>query len=554
MKQRWNISLLSIVALTLLGCGAVDTEEGNKNPSSILPIGTVDGTDTTSTVEELDGTESNATVFMVGTVTYDKVGINRNYVGLDHESIKKKPVRQVVVKAIGSSGEVISSTTTDDQGTYRLERLPQNREMKIRIYAQMKKAGNRGWDVRVQDNTNANSVYVLEGKLVSTGEHNSRRSIHASLGWNDSFERYTSSRNAAPFAILDSVYTAMNKVIEADARATFPKLLVNWSVNNIAAGNGSEAGLADGQIVTSHFDGENNLYILGDANSDTDEFDNHIIIHEWGHYFESKFSRADSIGGGHGEGERLDIRVAFGEGWGNAFSAIATNDTIYYDTMGQGQNEGWSMDIEGESKKEPGWFSEASVQRIIYDLYDSYDDDQDQLSLGFKPLYDVLVGAQKNTEAFTSLFTFIKALKDENSPEGGKIDNILASENIASINNIYGNDFYPLYTDMRVGESKNICTSTEYGRGNKLGTHRYIRFAVNRSDRYKISVIQNNGSRSDPDFMLYKTSVFEKVGISDGTAPKKAEESYTLQSGEYLLDISDYNDRTEPCFDVTVNN
>ena len=28
---------------------------------------------------------------------------------------------------------------------------------------------------------------------------------------------------------------------------------------------------------------------------DADEFDDHIIVHEWGHYFEDNFSRSDSV-------------------------------------------------------------------------------------------------------------------------------------------------------------------------------------------------------------------------------------------------------------------
>jgi len=543
------------MTLTLVGCGSVDTgEDSDTSTTSVSQVSNMDSTESDSVVETLDSIESDATVFIIGTITYDKIGVNRNYVGLDHDHIEEKPARQVLVKAIDSNGEVIASTTTDDLGAYRLDNLPKNKQIKIRAYAQIKKVGTGGWDVKVQDNTNADALYVLEGSLVSTGEYNSRRSLHAALGWNSTYERYTAPRNAAPFAILDSFYMAMRKVIASDSTATFPPLLANWSVNNIAAGNGSEAGLADGQIITSHFDGENKLYILGDANSDTDEFDNHIIIHEWAHYFESKFSRADSIGGAHGSGERLDIRVAFGEGWGNAWSAIATDDPIYYDTLGVGQSEGWAMNIEGEPKNEPGWYSEASIQRILYDLYDQHDDDLDHLSLGFKPLYNVLVGAQKNTKAFTSIFPFITALKDENSQDSAKIDNILASENIGSIDDIYGNEFHPLYTDMLVGEQKNVCTSTEYGRGNKLDNHKYLRFSIPETGRYNVSVIQNNGTRSDPDFMLYRTAPFEQVGISDGTNFQRAEEQYTLQAGEYLLDISDYNDLTRPCFDVWVNN
>ncbi len=96
-------------------------------------------------------------------------------------------------------------------------------------------------------------------------------------------------------------------------------------INNVpTAGDESS-----GQIITSNYDGERNLWILGDENGDTDEFDDHIIIHEWAHYFEDQFSRADNIGGSHSLGDALDIRVAFGEGWGNAFSGIATDIHIF---------------------------------------------------------------------------------------------------------------------------------------------------------------------------------------------------------------------------------
>jgi hypothetical protein len=36
-----------------------------------------------------------------------------------------------------------------------------------------------------------------------------------------------------------------------------------------------------------------------DQMSHTDEYDDHVIIHEWGYCFEDKFSRSDSIGGNH---------------------------------------------------------------------------------------------------------------------------------------------------------------------------------------------------------------------------------------------------------------
>src|SRR5690606_4113615 len=69
------------------------------------------------------------------------------------------------------------------------------------------------------------------------------------------------------------------------------------------------------------------IYVLGSmqiasggAVGDTDEFDQHVIAHEFGHYVEDWFARSDSIGGSHGYPDKLDLRVSFGEGWGNAFA------------------------------------------------------------------------------------------------------------------------------------------------------------------------------------------------------------------------------------------
>jgi len=77
------------------------------------------------------------------------------------------------------------------------------------------------------------------------------------------------------------------------------------------------------------------IRILGDENNDTDEYDAHVVVHEFGHYFENSLSRADSIGGPHTQSDRLDARIAFGEGWGNALSGMILDDPVYRDSSGR---------------------------------------------------------------------------------------------------------------------------------------------------------------------------------------------------------------------------
>jgi hypothetical protein len=122
-----------------------------------------------------------------------------------------------------------------------------------------------------------------------------------------------------------------------------------------------------GEIKTSHYS-DNQLYILGKENVDTDEYDDHVVAHEWGHYFESRFSRSDSLGDDHSIGDKLDPRVAFGEGLGNAISGMVTDDIHYVDTNGNLQGVvGVYMDLSSSSGDtvSVGWFSEDSVQYIL---------------------------------------------------------------------------------------------------------------------------------------------------------------------------------------------
>jgi len=477
-----------------------------------------------------------------GQITYDRVPSAISYGGLarlDYEHIKKMSSKNILIKAIDTNGKTIAQTTTDKNGKYSLY-VPINSEVKIRAYARMYKKDF--WDVSVVDNTNGKSLYVMEGDYHNVGNKHNIINLNASSGW--SGDDYHAPRVAAPFAILDSIYQAMERVREADSSAKFPQLTVNWSVNNIAAAGDVDSG----QIITSNYDGERQLWILGDANSDTDEYDDHIIIHEWGHYFEDQFSRADSIGGSHSPGEALDIRVAFGEGWGNAWSGIATDNPIYFDTSGYRQSSGWYMDLENGEQENPGWYSEGSVQRILYDLYDKTNEPHDKTSLGFKPMYKVLVGKEKNTPAFTSIFSFIDALKRENPSQKRNIDKTVAYEKISKISDAYGSHrtnsansstAVPIYKNLTLGESVTACTQNNYGVYNKLGNRTFIKVKIDRDGTYQFSANSDNYS-ADPDIVLYDTKYpHDTIAISSYEGQPNDTLMMNLKKGDYLLEVYD---------------
>lgn len=76
--------------------------------------------------------------------------------------------------------------------------------------------------------------------------------------------------------------------------------------------------------------GERKLYILGGSNgdvaaSDTDHFDDSVILHEYGHFLEDTYGHTESPGGSHNGNFIIDARLAWSEGWANYIqSAVLT--------------------------------------------------------------------------------------------------------------------------------------------------------------------------------------------------------------------------------------
>lgn len=472
-----------------------------------------------------------------GVVTYDFVptelsGYN-SY--LDYANTEQKPVRNAVVVLLNATtDETIVSTHTNDEGEYAFEYDTSDSNLvKVAVLA-----FSRSPYLVVEDNTNQDDedndiVWGIVSDEVDT-DSVTELDINADSGWGTT--SYTSARASGAFAILDIAYSAAMLFIDArpDALDTFDDapLHMNWSPNNYP-GNGYD--ITSGDIGTSMWvpndspasPGE--LYILGKANVDTDEFDTHVVAHEWGHYFESAASRSDSIGGPHGGSylQELDIRVAFGEGWGNGLSGMV-DGPIYSDTYGTRQQTGWWMDIDDDTTDydSPGWFAELSVQSILYDLFDSddvNDEGRDQVALGIGPLYDALTGAEKTTSAFTSLFSMINAVKESTDNDtDALIDSMVGEHDISSIADEYGtgetNDGnwsynLPVYHSLELDGSaislRMQGTDDPYSDYNKLVANRYLRFTVGSSDALNVTATAD----TDVDVYIYKNG--EMVAYSE---------------------------------------
>ncbi len=550
-------------------------------------------------------------VTISGTVGYEFVPPNLNCQGLDFAATVVRPVRGATVQLVDLSNRELARTVSGEDGSYSFAGIETNLDVRIRVRAELKQSGSPGWDVEVRDNVvdpddtsppalSDRPLYAIVSDL-NTGTSDLTRNLTARTGWDGI--AYTGTRAAAPFAVLDSIYTAMQLIMSVEPNAVFSPLDAYWSVNNtLTSPSDIDAGDLGASFYTPDpdLDGIANpsMFLLGDAAVDTEEFDDHVIVHEWGHYFEDNFARSDSTGGPHGIGDRLDARLAFGEGWATAFSGIALENPVYCDTGPAGSSGGFGIGAEKGAYDAQGWYDEISVLRFIYDLYDTTDDEAEGLdtgadtgSIGFAPIYQTMVGPQAFTETFTTVFSFASELRSTLPPEDQAfLDSQLLREdmtpgfdkwgvgelNDASPDGQQSRDVLPLYVDMPMdGTVVNICSNDDFdgsGDGNKLATYRYLRLDVPASSAFEVSVTttttgdlpvddpEDPRDQSDPDVFIFRDGRVTDFGNS-GEANREFFTTTVLAGPDtYVADLREfrYADPDSPvgfpdrmCFDVS---
>ncbi len=512
-------------------------------------------------------------ITLSGRITFDRPLFKSAGVGLDLANPVVTPAREVVVEVLDArSNAVIAATTTDENGEYSVN-VPANRNVFVRAKAQMRKTGSAPrWHFRVLNNTNGDALYALDGSPFDTGTSDVTRNLHAPTGWGTS--SYTGTRAAAPFAILDTVYQAKELILSVDPNATFADLDLFWSPQNRPTVGVFCPDTGDIGTTFYQYEGDRDecptpaplpagIYILGDFQGgagDTDEFDQHVIAHELGHYFEDHFSRSDSIGGGHDGTERLDFRLAFSEGWGSAFAAMTLEDPLYRDSQG-GVSDDFRVDLEADNQTNEGWYSEASIAEILWDLYDdSTTEPHDTIALGFAPIYRTMTGFQRTTDALTSIFSFVQGLRSEATISASALSALLAGENIA-LADAFGsgerNDggdatTLPLYIDAIEGAPHLVCVSGRFGArdNNKLGNRKFFRFV---NDRARLVTVRADGATNgvgttaatNPDIFVYRRGAIVAAGLSDDRGSEVLPQ-IQLDAGLHIVEVYDFDLRNAP--------
>lgn len=412
-----------------------------------------------------------------GFLTYERPAAGES--GLEYDTVTSHPIRGAVVEALDAKGGVLDETTSAMDGSYSLV-FGGDATIRVRAWARTVSP-----PIRIEDNTNDDVIWSVTSPAVDVVA-TPTVDLVARLGWTGS--HYGKARESAPFAILDSLYEASRRTLDV-VEVTLPPLSANWSPLN-APWYGD---VALGEIGGAHFSpADRELYFSGFEDEDTDEFDSHVVVHEWGHYLQSTLGREDGLGGQHGLGDVLDPRVAFSEGLGTALSALLLSpDSVYVDTYGSNQGSSFVMNLEaGDDPLQdptPGWFSEHSVQSLVFDLFDapSADEPYDQVTLDLALLFDVLDGPVRGTDALATVFSFLSGLRALHPDDATAITSLVEWYDIDPVSDDFGASEthdggwapnLPVYRDGVVNGAATVLKFKSEDGHNRLAANRYVRF------------------------------------------------------------------------------
>jgi hypothetical protein len=324
-------------------------------------------------------------------------------------AISNRVIRYAEVKVFDSAGNLYQCLETNNSGQISLNLPPNTGNYTVRIASRGNSTNVKAY---VMNDPWNNSVYSITSTVPSTV--------------NASYTMTAPAASAGPvtggaFNIFDMILKANEYLRTTTVLApcqtgntngctsftVAPLLYAYWKKGfnpNTYLGPGHSA--TNG--VSYFLRGTNELYILGGINGDvttqdTDQFDNTIIIHEYGHFIEDTYAKTDSQGGVHYGDTVIDPRLAWSEAFANFFQAAVQNNPLYLDS--KGNIDGTASDYINENLETydtvdnpatiaagEGVFHEFSLTRALWDTIDAANDSETVQS-PFSEIWAILTSA-----------------------------------------------------------------------------------------------------------------------------------------------------------------
>lgn len=284
------------------------------------------------------------------------------------------------IEVTNSAGAIVQCGTTDELGGISLQ-IPRVADTyTLTVYS---RADNAFVKVSVLEDIYSNQPYSISSIFTITTE--TTKNIGTFYAYARSAE--SAKIEGGAFNIYNDIYLA-NKYIRTainDTSFVAPKVTVYWK----AGFNPYSYFNYPDNLLSFYSPGESKLYILGGYNgdvlsSDTDHFDNSVILHEYGHFLEDNYAKSESPGGSHNGNALIDPRLAWSEGWANFIQAAVQSSNFYIDTIGvyndpqeTGENGGIAIKVDlsataatasfdAVSSAGEGTFREMSISRTLF--------------------------------------------------------------------------------------------------------------------------------------------------------------------------------------------
>jgi pre-peptidase len=486
-----------------------------------LRNGAQESEDSRILVMDMGGT---LTEVLSGSATYQKLDVTD--IGLDTEHPTLRPIRNARVE-VYEAGRVISVSRTDSNGEFAVP-VPPDTTVVVRVVSRL-----RSVDLKVEDNTNGSQFYYILSPDINTRDHPSAVPLT------------DRTRKSGAFNILEQVQRANDFVRASDPQFLPFPFTIFWSERNQRSFGPTN--IKDGLVGTTFFSfTSSTAYILGDRNTDSDEYDDSVLIHEYAHMLAAKFSRDDSIGGAHRLGDNLDPRVAWSEGWANFFSAAVRSDSVYRDSSGPNGVNVLRFDLEDNYPPGSwtGYGSETSVQALLWDFYDDKNEPGDLAQFDFSQMWAAFTDLDSNH--FVYMQNFLDHLVARNPSASDSIQRMAQSQaidfqpgEIPSVTNPFPS--FIAMNSVRSGELDSFSTR----RTNLAQSSHFFIFTTNGGLLgIQLTVAPGtigNPSSNDLDLYLYDANGRQVAKSAVGRSGQS--ESITILAptpGAYVIEIRSY--------------
>ena len=530
------------------------------------------------------------------------------YLVPDWAHAEEKPVPFVSIELQNASGVAVQQVFADANGLATFTGLDPAATYTPVVRSKAKSAA-LGLDFWVVDNTNPidttqptfRSRYAAFWDIAAAYKPDKRAVAQSLLltapdGWDTQTSTLVDSmRIAAPFALLANAVTEaqiVSAAIGGSAIAWRP-LTILWSTRNkgglsappnrydlglVTSSGGfyssshggiDAVGVASGAIVAEDY-----IFLSGDKTFEPMDIYPYAMAHEMGHFSQVQFSTLKSPGGGHRSGDYEDQTQAWIEGNASAIAALVMNTPLQnrirpVSNQLTVQSYDVTTDLVNGTVRggaSVGWYSEDTVTRLIWQLYDP----AGSIKLAPASVLAPMFGSTwKSGPWLNTVWAFLSQLKQLNPAKAVAIDTLADPLNLTSTgNDVWGStethagnrisrDVLSPYTVIPIGGPPvSVCSFGQPLEYNKAGNVRYLRLTGD-GNTHTLTVQGPSGTVPLLQRSLFAagTSVFSTSGTvpAGGTVISVGDCAVAL--GQFSSDVAACNDPappTEQCWSVTL--